>query len=549
MALAQTVARSVVPRPIRRLLPAAGQTGQHLRGLGMLARLTRDQVGFAHAPVTSESAAATMRRRLATRAERFLEFAERCVYGNAESPYLVLLRDAGCALDDLRELVQTEGLEGALHRLAAAGVYVTFDEFKGRTPIVRGSRRLAVAEKDFDSPGLIPHLEGRSGGTRSPGTRVKMVLPYLADLAVNNRVALDAHGLSEYDHALWVAMIHQPFIYAKLGRPPLAWFCPSLPLPTKLQVGARTWSGLTRLLGCPLPAAEYLDVQEPDRLVAWLAARRREGRSICVTTYASSAVRTAVAATEAGVSLEGVCFISIGEPFTDAKRRAVEASGARALVRYAFTEAGIIGFGCANATGPDDMHFQSDCFGLIQRTRPVGDSGLDVGAFMFTSLLPTSPKILLNVESGDTGILERRACGCPLEKLGLTEHISEVRSFEKLSGEGMTFIKSDLLRVLEEVLPERFGGRPSDYQVLEEEQDQGILRLLLLASPDLGPIDEDDLRRTFLDGVGRTGAFERRNASVWERAGTVEVRRERPVSTKAGKILPFHLMKLARPRF
>jgi len=546
MALAQTVARSITPRPLARLLPSAGQAGQRLRSLGMLARLTRDQVGFAHTPLTSEAAADVIRRRLATRTERFLEQAERGIYANLRSPYLALLRDAGCELGDLRVLVQDVGLEGALRRLVEVGVYVTFDEFKGRMEIVRGNRRLAAAEKDFDNPSLNPHLEGRSGGTRSPGTIVKMVLPYLADLAANNRVALDAHGLSEYDHALWLAMVHQPFIYAKLGRPPVAWFYPTTP-PSRLQIGSRIWSTITRLMGCPMPAAEYLDVQEPARLAVWLADRRRDGRSTCVTTYASSAVRTAVAASERGLSLEGVCFIAIGEPFTEAKRRAVEASGARALVRYAFTEAGVIGFGCANANGPDDMHFQSDSYGLIQRTRPVGESGPEVEAFLFTSLLATSPKILLNVESGDTGLLEQRHCGCPLEALGLHDHISEIRSFEKLSGEGMTFIKTDLLRVLEDVLPERFGGAPADYQVLEEEGEQGILRLLLVVNPDVGPIDEAELRRTFLEEVGKTGAVQKHSAAIWERAGTIEVRRQRPTSTKAGKILPFHVLKLARP--
>jgi hypothetical protein len=32
-------------------------------------------------------------------------------------------------------------------------------------------------------------------------------------------------------------------------------------------------------------------------------------------------------------------------------------------------------------------------------------------------------------------------------------------------------------------------------------------------------------------------------ARIWEQAGTVEVRREAPVPTRGGKILPFHLVK------
>src|SRR5262249_35115641 len=160
---------------------------------------------------------------------------------------------------------------------------------------------------------------------------------------------------------------------------------------------------------------------------------------ICVTTNASSAVRVCTAAQARGASLEKVCFITLGEPFTEAKQRAVAASGARALVRYAFTEAGIIGYRCAAPRPSDGLRFLRDSYGLIQRRRAVNDPALEVEALLFTSLLPTAPKILLNLESGDYARLERHDCGCDLGKLGLEDHLSEIRSFEKLSSEGMTF--------------------------------------------------------------------------------------------------------------
>jgi hypothetical protein len=221
----------------------------------------------------------------------------------------------------------------------------------------------------------------------------------------------------------------------------------------------------------------------------------------------------------------------------------VEGVGARALVRYAFTEAGIIGYGCAEPQLSDDLHFFSNCYGLIQRSRTVGDSGPSVEAFLFTSLLPSAPKILLNVESGDYGTVERRGCGCRLGTLGLTTHLGKIRSFEKLSGEGMTFVQTEFLRVLEEVLPAHFGGTSADYQALEEEGENGILQLLLLVSPRVGPVDEDRVRQTFLEELGRDGGFARLSAELWQRAGTVRVRRQWPVPTQAGKILPFHVTK------
>ncbi len=72
-----------------------------------------------------------------------------------------------------------------------------------------------------------------------------------------------------------------------------------------------------------------------------------------------------------------------------------------------------------------------------------------------------------------------------------------------------------------------------------EEREGGITRLLLITSPAVGPLDQEKLRQTFLRALEQSGAPER--VEVWRRAGTAEVRRQWPVVTKAGKVLPFHL--------
>jgi len=515
-----------------------------LLDLAKLPRLTQAYHRFLRTPITAAQAVEIIRGRLATREERFIQIAGRAIYEHPGSPYLQFLRAAGCEFGDLKALVAKEGLEGALSRLVEAGVYVTFDEFKGRKEAVRGGRQFVLAEKDFDNPHISPDLEVRSGGTRSPGTPVRMQLAFIADLAVDTALALQAHGLSHYDHAVWLySGVGLLLIYAKLGRPPLAWFYPVGPLPFRVRARALYMAVLSRLTSSPMPTPTFLDLQEPGRIAAWLATRLKEGKAVCVTTYASSAVRICAAAKEMGLNLNGVWFITLGEPYTDAKKQTVEAVGARALVRYAFTEAGIIGYLCGESHASDDLHFHSDCYGLIQRSRTVGDSGPSVEAFLFTSLLPSAPKILLNVESGDYGVMERRRCGCRLGAVGLTTHLAKIRSFEKLSGEGMTFVQTDLLRVLEEVLPARFGGTSADYQALEEEGDHGILRLLLIVSPRVGPVDEDRVRETFLEELGRDARIGQAYAEIWRRAGTVHVKRQWPVPTKAGKILPFHLIK------
>jgi hypothetical protein len=158
--------------------------------VAMLARLTRDLPGFLRSPVTAEQAATSVKRRLETRSERFLETVARTIYGHAPSPYLRLLRAADCELGDLQDLVRREGIEGALAHIADQGIYVSFDEFKGRRQIVRGSERFAVAESDFDNPryrrmsSCEPGHRGaqappsRSGCPRSPTRRSAPLLPW-----------------------------------------------------------------------------------------------------------------------------------------------------------------------------------------------------------------------------------------------------------------------------------------------------------------------------------------------------------------------------------
>jgi hypothetical protein len=275
----------------------------------------------------------------------------------------------------------------------------------------------------------------------------------------------------------------------------------------------------------------------------WLVNRVQSNGPICLAARGSSAVRIAEIVREMGGSLEGACFILAGEPCTSTKRTVIEASGARVLVRYSVMEAGSVGYGCVDPQAADDLHLLSDCYALVPRRRVVGEPSVSVDAFLLTSLLDSGPKVLLNVENGDYGLIERRACDCQLGALGLQDHISEIRSFEKLTGEGMTFVKSQLLRVLEEALPKRFGGSSADYQVLEEADGNGVIGLYLLASPRLGPLDEVQLKQSFLAELGRGSVLEAYMASVWERSGTIQIKRQEPVATRAGKVFPFQLLK------
>ena len=86
---------------------------------------------------------------------------------------------------------------------------------------------------------------------------------------------------------------------------------------------------------------------------------------------------------------------------------------------------------------------------------------LPAEALLLTSLRSTAPVILLNASMGDQGFMVARRCDCPLERVGWTTHLHTIRSYEKLTAGGMTFLDTDVVRVLEQTLPATFGGAPT----------------------------------------------------------------------------------------
>jgi hypothetical protein len=516
---------------------------QGLGSAAKLTRLTRDLPALLRAPIGVEQATAELQRRLARRADCFLALAERAIYATPRSPYRRLLQGAGCEAGDLRALVVQEGLEGALTRLASLGVYLSFEESKGGREILRGSQRFTPTETDFDNPLLAAHLEARTGGTRSRGTLVNISLAFVRDLACNHAVSLAAHGLGAADQVLWhTAPLRDLLLQAALGKRTAAWFHPLAPLPWQVRAVSGYLAGLSSLLGHPMPAPVWADLREPRRLLDWLSGHLDAGRPIALTTLGGAAVRLARLARERGVSLAGLACLMRGEPFTEAKVELVESAGARAIDSYGFVEAGgIVGYGCPERTAVDDVHLFSDRLALVQRRRVLPVEGGTVDALLFTSLLPSSPRILLNTENGDHATLEKRACGCALGRVGLSTHLHHISSHEKLTGEGVTFARSQLVRIVEEVLPGRFGGASGDYQVVEQQDDGGVLRLRLLVNPRLGPLDDELVTQSVLAELARGSLLEANMARTWERVNTLQVVRAAPQATAAGKVLPLHL--------
>ena len=130
------------------------------------------------------------------------------------------------------------------------------------------------------------------------------------------------------------------------------------------------------------------------------------------------------------------------------------------------TETDIVSYGCVVPEAPDDMHFFEDRLAVIQPGPAAASTSLPPSALLLTTLLRSSPILLLNVSLGDQARLERRSCGCGLEREGWTLHIHHVRSFEKLVAGGVALLDVDVARVLEETLPARFGGQPDRLSAL-----------------------------------------------------------------------------------
>jgi hypothetical protein len=512
--------------------------------------------GYVGNTVSLEEARAAVRQRIAEREANFLRLAKRGIFGYPRSPYLPLLKLAGCQLGDIENLVRERGLEGTLLTLREAGVYFTFEEFKGREPIVRGGQVVSVRPSDFNNPFLSHYYYVESGGSTGAGTRVSTDLDHMAANAATIMLALDAHGTMGWPTAFWHGVLpdssgpNSVLRHVRCGEVVYKWFSPvmagDLRPSFKNRLATQLIVSLGQLYGAPIPAPEPVPLDEAVVIARWMAQAVQDYGGCVLRAQVSKALRVCLAAREEGIDLAGAIFMGGGEPPTPAKVRRITESGARFVPTYYFTEVGAAGWGCAQPMDINDLHLFKDSLALIQYPRRVPGSDISVDAFHFTSLLPTAPKMMLNVESDDYGTIETRSCGCPLEGYGFTQHLRHVKSFRKLTGEGVTLVGSEMVHVLEGVLPARFGGSPLDYQLLEEEDEQGFTRLNLLISPRVEIDDEEKVIETMLEALGHGSDAADQARALWRQAGSLRVKRAEPVWTSRGKLMPLRLARESR---
>jgi hypothetical protein len=299
----------------------------------------------------------------------------------------------------------------------------------------------------------------------------------------------------------------------------------------------------TKSFGPGAPWPEFLAEQEIDPILRWIDERNRRGIACSVRTTASNAVRIARRAADMGRDLAGATFIVSGEALTDAKRTSIQGVNARAIPCYGCSGLGQVGYGCGNPAETDDVHVPSHGLALIQHRASLDGFGAPIRPFLFTTLSPFYPLLQLNVANGDYGVLLTRNCGCALESTGLKLHLHHIRSYEKLTGEGMSYYYGELYELLEMTLPKEFGGGSGDYQLVEEEDGRGQTRLSLVVDPGVGQLDEDKVLARLRVALSKGPRGNRFIAGVWENAGTFRVKRQRPYASARGKVLPLHILQ------
>lgn len=505
---------------------------------------------FLRHTISLTDARALLERSLRERERQFLRLLDGAVFGNPVSPSRALLAWAGITRDRLAELIGQCGIERALEHLFDAGVYVTVDEFKGNSPILRPGLELRVRARDYGNPLAIGHALGTSGGTRSAGTALTVDLDFLAHESAYQHLIRASQRLEGRHMILWrpappgMAGIKIILRASKIGTPVSRWFSQT---PVRWDADNRKYAlfltaaaGISRLAGRSLPFPEHVPLNEPETIARAIADHHRRGVSVLVDCPVSSGVRVSLAAQKAGLDISGAAFRVGGEPLTESKADIIKRSGCRVFCHYHISEFGMLGAACADPSDLDDVHVTHDKTALIRR--PLDVDGIRVDALYATALHPSATRVVINAETGDHAEMADRECGCAFGRMGYSTHLTRIRSYEKLTSEGMTFLGSALVDVVERVLPGRFGGAPGDYQFVESELD-GLPSVSIVVSPRVGDVDANALTAAVLDALSARSAPDRMMAALWRDGDTLRVQRREPFITRSAKVQTLHVTK------
>jgi hypothetical protein len=499
-----------------------------------------------------QNAQKEIRNALDSREDRFLELIYTRVYQSADSPYLRLLKRAGCDYSDLQNQVRSRGLEKTLEQLASEGVYLTSDEFKGKKEIIRGKDHFRISPAELETQGVTASFVAQSSGSRNQPIQSRISLDWLRIRALGIGLFLDSHNLCSHAHAIYEptlpasTAINNLLYNAKFRIATDRWFARRIPVNSRIE--ASYYYSVTylliltaRMLGHNFPKPEFIHDRGIEAIVRWVDDKRTHSKACCIKTTASNAAKISNVACKMRISLEGTKFISGGEPFTESKHEVIKRAGATAVPRYNYGGGLTVGLGCANPLYTDEVHVTLYMLAVIQQPKSVTLQDRVIRPLLCTTLHPSAPRLLLNVDNGDYADLLFRDCGCALQSAGLTLHLHHIRSYEKFTGEGMNYFYGDLFELLEKIIPCEFGGGPGDYQLVEEEDGNGQTRLTLLVHPLVEKIDEERLLTRLQLGLAEGSRNNRFMSKLWQDSRTFRIRREVPHASPRGKILPLHL--------
>ncbi len=508
---------------------------------------------FLRRRLTLDDAWRLAKDRMENREKNFLRLIERAVFAYPCSPYLALLKMAGCEFGDLRSLVGQKGLEGALRELRKAGVYVTYEEIKGRKPIVRNQFRLDVSPRDFNNPLARRDFESHTSGSTGLAQTVSQNLDSIGDEAVFRMLALHSYDLLGAPLVLWgpflpsSASFRAILMWAHMGDSVRKWFAPNgwgdSKFWYKYDPATLYMIACFRLFGHRAPFPQIVRLDSAEIVARYLHEMCKRNQACIFHTSMSRALRVCLAAREENLDLTRCVVWGGAEPATQAKIEQIRSVSRRFLSSYAMTEAGNIGYSCNNASDPTDVHLKSDALALFAFPYEIENIGMTVPAFNITTLTDSSSKLLMNVQMDDYGIVEEQACGCELERYGYTTHIRDIRSYSKLVGEGVTLIGNEISQALEKVLPERFGGSYLDYQLLEQEDSNGFTRLYLAIHPRIKIPDEQKVLDELHKALSSSSPMGDGVHTIWKQAHTIQIKRQEPILTESGKFLPLLIQR------
>jgi hypothetical protein len=483
---------------------------------------------------------ALIRNQLGSREQVWLQIVQKAIFEGPENPYNQMFDLAGCRYPDLEESVRREGLESTLRTLHRAGVYLTHYEFKGESPIVRGGRRIASGGNSFLNPLARWDLEAASGGSRSDGTISRYGSGYRKYVSAYRWLQVEEFRLRERVHALLFPALPSPqgmsfaLDYARLGCRVERWFAlaSSLTDPLYYRTTTRLMLAAARLASFRLPNPTPIRPNHYRPVAEWIGRRKQRGDQVAVSCYVGPAVGVAAAGLQHGIDISGTLFLMAGEAQTEARLRCIADAGCEVASRYHITEIGPIGFGCRHMAGASCVHLFRDSVAAITHRRAAPHTSFEVDSFLFTTLNPSAPNVLINVEMDDAGTLGDTTCDCAFSAVGLSGAVRDVASFGKLTGRGVTLAGTDIVRVLETALPARFGGYPTDYQLVQQPPDVRP-ELRLRVHPRVSLPRPGHLQRFFQEQV-LGGAL---LPEVQRMVETVEVERGEPLVTGGGKVL------------